>query len=148
MLFFSPLYSIEDHYSISAHQNALLFPFIISHPFLHPHPSPPWVMLYTHQCCRSLSCQIGLRWGSMYRHCRTNTGSRSKTLVSVIEKLSCHTSYNTLQWREKNLPEYGNNFSFCKLVILSFFIHMPYGNYIFVYLFVSVRVYFHIFSLP
>lgn len=72
-----------------------LYAFAISfHPFLHPHPNSP-VMFKTHQCCRSPSCQIGLRWGSMYHHCRRNTTARFKTLVSVIGKLSCHTSWST-----------------------------------------------------
>lgn len=80
-------------------KNALAISF---HPFLHPHPAPR-VMFKTHRCCRSLSCQIELRWGSMYRHCRRNTSSR----FIVIAKLSCHTSFNTIE-RERNQPAYNN----------------------------------------
>lgn len=94
----------EDHDSIYTHRNAFASSF---HPFLHPHPAPPAVFK-THQCCRSLSCQIGLHWGSVYRHCRTNTSSTFIYINICVcnEKPSCHTSYNTLQMKRNKIYQH------------------------------------------
>lgn len=73
-------FKIGPWVNLSSQQTVLPL-FSYTHALLH------LFMFKTHQCCRSLSCQIGLRWGSVYRHCRTNTSSRFKTPVSVIGNL-------------------------------------------------------------